>query len=245
MNSLYFRRALVTALSLILAGSNVSAYDFTEDCGNTSSEKSVPELSPSFLTFGEGGYASEKYENPAIILDEQPAFWWLKTNLATYTVLVANIAVETRLSKNLTLSFPIYYGACDYFSSDTKFRVFGTQPELRWWLASGGEYGFFAGVHLSFGWYNFTTSSSKYRIQDHGLNTPALGCGINAGYRLPILSSLSSRWGLEFSLGVGAIPAKYDRFVNIPNGRKVDTVSKTYWGIDNAAVTLTYRFNSR
>ena len=34
----------------------------------------------------------------------------------------------------------------------------------------------------------------------------------------------------------------YDTFYNVKNGKHVATYKKTYWGLDNAAINLTYRF---
>ncbi len=48
---------------------------------------------------------------------------------------------------------------------------------------------------------------------------------------------------MEFILGVGAYSLHYDKFYNIENGRLIGTYRTTYWGIDNAAINISYRFD--
>ena len=51
---------------------------------------------------------------------------------------------------------------------------------------------------------------------------------------------------MEFSLGAGIYDAKYDKFYNEPNGPYVEQgIHKTFIGVDNAAVSLTYSFDFR
>ena len=61
------------------------------------------------------------------------------------------------------------------------------------------------------------------------------------GYRMPI--SKNDKWHIEFTLGAGAYRLHYDRFYNVNNGKLMDTHKKTYCGVDNAAVNVSYRFN--
>jgi len=99
---------------------------------------------------------------------------------------------------------------------------------------------FFVGAHLGLAWYNYA-KGGDYRYQDHHRHTPLWGGGISGGYRLPI--SRDDRWHLEFSLGVGAYRLHYDIFHNEPNGKLIDSRRRTFYGIDNAAVTFSYRID--
>ena len=162
----------------------------------------------------------------------------LKTNLLTWGLLEANIAVEAELTDHLSLSVPVYYTALDWFNVRTKFRVLGTQPELRWWPLQGFK-GPFVAAHGSFGWYNVSWKSSRYRYQDRGTRSPAYGGGINAGWKFHL--DRHHRWGLEFSVGAGYLYLDYDRFWNQANGAWVDSHLKHYWGIDHVAATLSWR----
>jgi hypothetical protein len=53
----------------------------------------------------------------------------------------------------------------------------------------------------------------------------------------------TKRWNVEFTLGAGVYPLKYDIFYNTEDtkdGLLIGTEKKTYWGLDNAAVTFSY-----
>ena len=163
---------------------------------------------------------------------------YLKTNLAAWPILVPNLAVEFEIGSHLSVSVPLYYSATDWFSDGWKFRVFGSQPEFRWWFRSGEFLGPFAALHATFGWYNMAFGGD-YRYQDHRRGSPTLGGGMDLGWKVP----LSRRWGLEFALGAGYLPLYSDVYYNVPDGRFVETRYRNYWGVDHAAVTLTWQFD--
>lgn len=166
----------------------------------------------------------------------------LKTNALGWGLAIANVAVEVDLVKHWSFTLPVYYSAWDYFKSTVKFRTFALQPEFRYWLSECND-GFFAGAHFGLAYYNLATNDD-YRYQDHSRETPALGGGVSIGYRLPI--GKSDRWRMEFSLGAGVYSLHYDKFHNTPrtkDGLMVESVKKTYWGIDQAAVSFSYTFD--
>ncbi|MBQ2858625.1 MAG: DUF3575 domain-containing protein, partial [Bacteroidaceae bacterium] len=133
----------------------------------------------------------------------------------------------------------IYYSAWDYFKSTLKFRTFNVQPEVRYWMDENNE-GWFAGAHFGAAFYNYALGGD-WRYQDHGRETPSWGGGISGGYRMPL--SKNRRWKLEFTLGAGVYASHYDRFYNEPNGRLEGDYKKTFFGLDNVAVTIAYRFD--
>lgn len=162
----------------------------------------------------------------------------LKTNVLGWGLAIANAAVEIDLARHWSFTLPVYYSAWDYFKTTIKFRTFALQPEVRYW-ASGRNGGFFAGAHFGLAYYNLATDGA-YRYQDHSRKTPALGGGVGIGYRLPLGGY---RWRVEFSVGAGIYSLRYDKFRNTPrtkDGLLVEGVKKTYWGIDQAAVSFSY-----
>lgn len=163
----------------------------------------------------------------------------LKTNAIGLGMAIANVAAEVDLAKHWSFTLPVYYSAWDYFKSTIKFRTFAVQPEFRYWLSEEND-GFFAGTHFGYAQYNIAVDGN-YRYQDHDGKSPAIGGGISVGYRMPI--SKNEKWHIEFTLGAGVYGLHYDRFYNVNNGKLVDTNRKTYWGIDNAAVNISYRFD--
>jgi hypothetical protein len=55
--------------------------------------------------------------------------------------------------------------------------------------------------------------------------------------------SKNNRWHVEFAIGAGGYNLHYDRFYNVDNGKLVDTYHKIYWGIDNAAINISYNID--
>lgn len=53
----------------------------------------------------------------------------------------------------------------------------------------------------------------------------------------------NQRWLLELSIGAGVYSLQHDKFYNYTNGLKAYTEHKTYWGIDQAALSLCYAFD--
>lgn len=168
----------------------------------------------------------------------------VKTNALGWGFGMINVAAEIDLIPHLSINIPFYYsGGYDYFSSYIKFRGIVLQPEVRYypWLKDEHNDGFFVGGHLGLGWYNYALNGD-YRIQDSGGNRPAFGGGLSVGYKMRFRKRPS--WGVEFALGAGVYNAKYDIFYNEENGpyyRK--DVRKTWFGIDNAAVSFFYEFD--
>ena len=187
---------------------------------------------------------TETASTPVEVKEETPwsTSWYLKTNLATYPLLVANLAAEVEIGRHVSISLPVYYTPLNWFRSTVKFRVLGIQPEVRFWF--NREFSrFFVGAHATFGWYNIALGGD-YRYQDHATRTPTFGGGVTAGYR--VLLDDNARWALEFTLGAGYLPLCYDTFYNVENGALAqEALRKNYWGLDNAAITLSYRFGKR
>ena len=167
---------------------------------------------------------------------------YLKTNAVGLGMAIANMAAEVDLAKHWSFTLPLYYSAWDYFKSTVKFRSFVVQPELRYWTSEAND-GFFAGLHAGLAYYNFAFDGD-FRYQDHDGKTPAIGGGVNVGYRLPF--SDDNRWRLEFSLGAGVYPIHYDKFHNTPSvkdGLLKESVKTIYWGVDHVSISFSYSFD--
>lgn len=163
----------------------------------------------------------------------------VKTNTIGWGMGHTNVAAEVDLAPHWSIAVPFYYsGGVDYFKSTLKFRGIVLQPEARYYFKDND--GWYIGAHLGMGWYNFALNGD-YRIQDHKGTRPAWGGGIGAGYSLQF--KRFHRWGMEFSVGAGVYDVKYDMFYNEPNGPYAEVgVHDTFFGIDNVAVTFTYKF---
>ena len=167
----------------------------------------------------------------------------VKTNVLGLGLGIANAAVEVDLTKHLSITLPVYYSAWDYFQSTIKFRTLTVQPEVRYWFHPDND-GWFMGAHFGYGFYNLALNGD-YRYQDHDQKTPSMGGGISAGYRTHL--SKNKRWKMEFSLGGGVYPSRYDKFHNTSDTKEglmvASDIKKTYWGIDQAAISISYAFN--
>ena len=166
----------------------------------------------------------------------------VKTNVIGLAGAIANAGVEVDLGRHWSFNLPVYYSSWNYFRETLKFRTLAIQPEFRYWISEDND-GFYAGAHFGTGYYNFAFGGD-YRYQDHDGRTPALGGGISLGYRLPM--GRDSRWRVEFSLGAGGYSLHYDVFHNTAetkDGLMTGSVRRTYWGIDQAAVSFSYSFD--
>lgn len=166
----------------------------------------------------------------------------LKTNTLGLGLGHANIAVEYAFAEHFSVALPFYYsGGFDYFKETIKFRGIVLQPEVRYYLKANE--GFYVGAHLGLGWYNFALNG-EFRVQDHRGRRPAFGGGLGLGYTLPFKKN--PRWGVEFAIGAGVYDVKYDAFYNEVNGPYAEHgVHDTFFGIDNASIAFTYKFDMK
>lgn len=162
----------------------------------------------------------------------------LKVNTLSLPLLVANVGVEVRPLEHWSVSLPAYYTSLNWFSETVKFRVLGVQPEVRYWLKNNMQ-GLFFNLHGTFAYYNVAWGGD-YRYQDHARKSPSLGGGLGIGYKVP-LSKAETPWGIEFGIGGGVLPLHYDYYYNVANGRLAGEDKRTYFGVDQAFVSFTYR----
>ena len=153
-------------------------------------------------------------------------------------VAVTNATFELEW-RRWSVQLPLYYSNLDYFSHRVKFRTGAIQPGVRYWFAPDrvvGHTGFFAGAHFGIAWYNMSFGGTD-RIQDRDGRTPALGGGLEGGWRRTL--GRSGHWKLELSLGVGVYSARYDLIDNTTGVLK-HTSSKVFVGVDHVGVTFGY-----
>lgn len=170
---------------------------------------------------------------------------YLKTNFIALAMLSANFGVEVDFARHWSVTLPVSYCAMDWFKSTIKFRNFTVKPELRYWFRHSDNDGFFVGPHFQLCYYNYAFDGAL-RYQDFRGRTPAIGGGLGFGYRKPI--SRNKRWRMEFEVGAGVYPLDFSVFHNTPDvrdGQWIERRKKTYFGPDNAAVTLSYSFDMK
>lgn len=164
---------------------------------------------------------------------------YVKTNAPAWGLLLANTAIEIDVAPHWSVQLPVYYSGVNYFHSDAKFRTFALIPEIRFWPGAD-NCGFYANAHLGLAWYNYA-KGGDYRYQDHLRRTPAYGGGIGAGYRFHFCNN--RRWTLEASLGAGVYRLDYDIFENRHDGMITGRRQRTFFCIDQVALSFTYSFD--
>ena len=161
-----------------------------------------------------------------------------KNNIIYDAALVANLGVEIGFGKHFSVDIPVTYSPYT-ISSNYRMRTLSVQPDLRYYLKEGWR-GHFFGIHGNFAYYNVVTPfNTKTRYQDRDGKHPLYGGGISYGYSLPFRKD--SRWGVEFTIGVGYAYLDYDCFYNVDNGAWFTKDTKHYFGLDKAGITIYYR----
>lgn len=181
-----------------------------------------------------------------IVKAPEPADDWyrkmyIKTNAPAWALLWQNIALEVDLAKHWSLSVPVYWSPYNYGTQTLKFRTLAVVPEVRYW-PKADNMGFFVNAHFGMAYYNYA-KNEDYRYQDHDGKTPALGGGLGVGYRFYFCRN--HHWSMEVAIGAGAYRLDYDIFLNkknINSGYLVGREKRTFFGIDQAALTFSYSF---
>lgn len=163
---------------------------------------------------------------------------YVKTNAPAWLMLWVNAAVEYDLAPHWSVALPIYYSGWNYFTSKLKFRTFSVVPEVRYWLREDNM-GFFVNGHLGLNLFNYA-KGGEWRYQTYKGHTPALGGGVGLGYRWYFCKN--HRWSMEAAVGCGVYRLDYSIFENIHNGLIVGRRQRTFFGIDQAALSFAYSF---
>jgi Protein of unknown function (DUF3575). len=161
----------------------------------------------------------------------------VKSNLLYNATTTLNFGVEFVVGGKTTLDFPVNYNPWT-FSENRKWKNLIVQPELRWWTCERFN-GNFWGLHAHYGIYNVGNIPSLPIInndEDIRYQGWLVGAGISYGYNI----ILSPRWGLEFTIGVGYVYTKYDRYKCGTCGEYIDSEAKHYFGPTKAGISLIY-----
>jgi hypothetical protein len=134
----------------------------------------------------------------------------IKTNLLYDAALTPNLGVEVLLGERFSVSAEFMRGW--WLKRDWSFcwQLEAAALEGRYWWRDRMERhlrgGWFAGVFVQAGFYDFQLSSDK------GLQGEFLTIGATGGYLYP----LSTHWSIEFTLGMGYLLSDYRRYTVEP-----------------------------
>lgn len=182
-----------------------------------------------------------------VVVEEQPDWYrkmYIKTNVPAWALLWQNVAVEVDLAKHWSFALPVYWSPYNYGKQTLKFRTLTLMPEVRYW-PKADNMGLFVNAHFGMAYYNYA-KDGEYRYQDHDGKTPALGGGLGIGYRFYFCKN--HHWTMEAAVGAGVYHLDYDIFQNTDrtdNGYLLGRKKRTFFGLDQAAFTISYSFGLR
>ena len=170
----------------------------------------------------------------------------VKTNLLYGAgTLTPNLGVEFGLGKRTTLDISGGYNPWNLDGTPTdnkKWVHYLVQPEFRYWLCERFN-GHFFGVHGLFGEYNVggieipsLFGGDALMDKNFRYDGTVYGGGLSYGYNW----MWSKRWGMEFTLGIGAAYFEYDKYGCDMCADQVGTGSKFYFGPTKAGISLVF-----
>lgn len=173
----------------------------------------------------------------------------IKNNLVYDAFLTPNLSLEVALADQWTLDTQVgmnfFFYTTDPTSSRYKTKKFShwlIQPEARYWFDRTFK-GWFVGAHAHGGQMNlggknvpFILDKGGYDMKQHRYEGYFLGAGVSGGYQW----TLSDRFHVEASIGLGYAYTHYDRYRCTACGDKLGKGSAHYLGPTRAALSVIY-----
>ncbi len=175
---------------------------------------------------------------PVFPTARETRFIALKNNLLIDGILAANIGFEVELWRKTSIDIPFVYSPYDIRVPDRKIRLFGTQPEFRYWLGKKAGEGHFIGVHGTVLGFNIALNDrGRFQDPNHALWNAGIGYGFSLNF------GHDKRWALEANIGAGYAEYKYDTYRNWYNGARFESdMADNYWGITRAGISVMYKW---
>lgn len=170
------------------------------------------------------GFAQEKTAEEA---DGRSRAVGIHTNILYWGAMTPNIGMELPLARQWSVDVTGFYAPWT-FKHNKKYRMWGVQPELRWWCCQTMTR-HYIGMHFQYARFNI--GEEKYRRDGH-----LMGGGISYGY----IWVINLRWNIDFSIGAGYARIEYDKYFqncNMFEGKH----NRNYWGPTKLGVTFVYK----
>lgn len=164
----------------------------------------------------------------------------LKTNIPYWLTASPNLGAEFAVADNVSIELSAGFNPFK-FGSDKQLKHWVIWPEARYWLNEtyNGHFFGFHGVGGQFDMGGVDIPIWKLEnLKDRRYDGSAIGFGISYGYQW----ILSSRWGLEATLGIGYARFDYDIY-SVEDGSKIGENKKDYFGPSKGAISITYVIN--
>lgn len=147
------------------------------------------------------------------------------TDLALWGLQTYNVGAEMVIGNHSTISLDGFCAKNPYWRDGDKYlKVYGMQPELRYYFGGRPMYHHFVGISGIIGHYDVTWNETR----DKG---PAAGAGLTFGYVLPITQRLT----IDAHAGLGIVAAH-----NMKNEDKKEWVYQLM--PTKVGITLSYIF---
>ncbi len=167
----------------------------------------------------------------------------LKTNLLYWATTTPNCGIELKVSDHYTWSASIGYNAFNFPNSNSS-QGLRRNPKIHHWLmAAENKYWFcqaferhYMGLSLIGGKYNAGGITFIPFMKNHRYEGWTCGTGLNYGYQW----TLSSRWGIDASIGLGYMFMKYNQYQSKRCGDLEKRSTFHYVGITKLSVSFTY-----
>lgn len=169
----------------------------------------------------------------------------LKTNAVAWSLAITNLEVEYQWHQKWSVNLPMAYSAWNYGSRHVKFRTASFMPGIRHWINLSDRhthFWWFVGAHMGIKWFNYALGGRHDRYQDHDGRNPALGGGLDLGFRIPVRKG--SPWSVEVGAGGGIYHTYYDVWRNGGCGELLDTKREWRGWLDYISVSVAYTFNT-
>lgn len=138
-----------------------------------------------------------------------------------------NLGVDVGLGKKTSLEMTGMYNPFT-FSDNKKMKLWGVQPEFRYWTCERFN-GHFFGIHAHYGEYN--GGIKEYRYEGN-----LIGGGLTYGYNWVI----GKRWNLEAEIGLGYAYLDYDKYYRQKCQGFVEHQTKNYVGPTKIGISFIY-----
>jgi hypothetical protein len=173
----------------------------------------------------------------------------VKTNSLYWMTATPNLGMEVAMAPRWTFELAGGYNPWTFNKEENvKARHFLVTPEFRYWFCEAFQ-GHFIGVNGNYTQFNvsgiwipdvfYKHSDGGYLLDDlqHARSQGwAVGAGLTYGYAWTI----SRRWNMEFTLGLGWWYTEYDRFESRPCGLFQDRVARHAFGPTDLGLSFIY-----
>ena len=168
------------------------------------------------------------------LTNSKTPLWAVKSNLLLDLTGSISLGAEVKTGERYSFDLSVSYNPWE-FNVNRNWKHILVQPEIRYWLCEPFN-GHFFGLHGLYAHYNLSGLPFSDYMKNSRLQGDLYGVGLSYGYQW----SLSKRWSIEGSFGVGYVHASYDRYACKTCRDYIGSESKNYFAPTKASLSLIY-----